>query len=83
MHVSFPRYLSLERGGPFLRWVLSIAGFRDRVLMDPSFLTKLGIEMSIGGTVHSHRGFPFVRQHRLGQQAKSWKSLLVCLRLMS
>jgi hypothetical protein len=74
VHVSFPRYLSLERGGPFLRWVLSIAGFRDRVLMDPSFLTKLGIEMSIGGAIHAHIDLPFVRQYRLG---------LLCSCLMS
>jgi hypothetical protein len=44
------RYLQIDRQGGVVAWLLSMGGFRDRILMDPSFLTKMGIEMSIGGT---------------------------------
>ena len=46
---TFRRYLELEKGGGFVQWLLTFPGFRDRILMDPSFLTKIGIEMALGG----------------------------------
>ncbi|XP_009787983.1 protein RETICULATA-RELATED 4, chloroplastic [Nicotiana tabacum] len=41
------RYLELEKS-PFLRWLLGFGGFKERLLADDLFLTKVAIECGIG-----------------------------------
>ncbi|TMW95506.1 hypothetical protein EJD97_008731 [Solanum chilense] len=41
------RFLELEKS-PVLRWLLSFGGFRERLLADDLFLTKVAIECGIG-----------------------------------
>ncbi|KAL4592172.1 hypothetical protein LXL04_005158 [Taraxacum kok-saghyz] len=41
------RYLELEKS-PFLRWLLQFGGFKERLLADDLFLTKVGIECGVG-----------------------------------
>lgn len=41
------RFTELEANG-FFRWLLQFQGFRERLLADELFLTKLGIECGIG-----------------------------------
>ena len=41
------RYLELSKN-PFLAWLLNFAGFRERLLADPGFMIKVGIEVGIG-----------------------------------
>ena len=41
------RFLSLEKN-PLLASLLRIGGFRERLLADPSFMVKVGIEVGIG-----------------------------------
>ena len=41
------RYLELEKSGVF-RWLLQFGGFKERLLADDLFLTKVGIECGVG-----------------------------------
>ncbi|KAI3791920.1 hypothetical protein L2E82_05786 [Cichorium intybus] len=41
------RFLELEKS-PFLRWLLQFGGFKERLLADDLFLTKVGIECGVG-----------------------------------
>lgn len=41
------RYLDLEKS-PIFRWLLQFSGFKERLLADDLFLTKVGIECGIG-----------------------------------
>ncbi|XP_074294651.1 protein RETICULATA-RELATED 4, chloroplastic-like [Silene latifolia] len=41
------RYFDLEKS-PVLRWLLKFSGFKERLLADDLFLTKVGIECGIG-----------------------------------
>lgn len=41
------RYLQLETS-PFMRWLLQFGGFKERLLADDLFLTKVGIECGVG-----------------------------------
>lgn len=41
------RYFALE-AHPFLKLVLNLPGFRDRLLADDKFMAKLGFEVFIG-----------------------------------
>lgn len=41
------RFLDMDRN-PFLSWLLKIGGFRERLLADPGFMVKVGIEVGIG-----------------------------------
>ncbi len=41
------RYLRLS-GNPLVMWLLQFPGFRERLMGDPGFLLKLGIELGIG-----------------------------------
>ncbi|KAK9700288.1 hypothetical protein RND81_08G229600 [Saponaria officinalis] len=41
------RYLDLENS-PIFRWLLNFGGFKERLLADDLFLTKVGIECGIG-----------------------------------
>ncbi|XP_016439295.2 protein RETICULATA-RELATED 4, chloroplastic [Nicotiana tabacum] len=41
------RYMELEKS-PFLRWLLGFGGFKERLLADDLFLTKVAIECGIG-----------------------------------
>ena len=41
------RYLDLNKN-PILAWLLNFAGFRERLLADPSFMIKVAIEVGIG-----------------------------------
>eukprot|EP00850_Spirogloea_muscicola_P005898 SM000027S09679 [mRNA] locus=s27:698791:708220:+ [translate_table: standard] len=42
------RYAALEGSSPLLRWLLGFAGFRERLLADDLFLTKVAIECGVG-----------------------------------
>lgn len=41
------RYLELEKSAVF-RWLLQFSGFKERLLADDLFLTKVGIECGVG-----------------------------------
>ncbi|XP_047952354.1 protein RETICULATA-RELATED 4, chloroplastic-like [Salvia hispanica] len=41
------RFFELEKS-PFLRWLLRFGGFKERLLADDLFLTKVGIECGVG-----------------------------------
>lgn len=41
------RYFELEKS-PVLRWLLNFGGFKERLLADDLFLTKVGIECGVG-----------------------------------
>lgn len=41
------RFLDLEKTA-FLRWLLQFGGFKERLLADDLFLTKIGIECGVG-----------------------------------
>lgn len=41
------RYFELEKS-PALRWLLNFGGFKERLLADDLFLTKVGIECGVG-----------------------------------
>lgn len=41
------RYLELEKSAVF-RWLLQFGGFKERLLADDLFLTKVGIECGVG-----------------------------------
>ena len=41
------RYLEMEKS-PIFRWLLNFGGFRERLLADDLFLTKVAIECGVG-----------------------------------
>jgi hypothetical protein len=41
------RYMDMSKN-PFLAWLMSFGGFRERLLADPSFMIKVAIEVGIG-----------------------------------
>lgn len=41
------RYIELEKSGVF-KWLLQFSGFKERLLADDLFLTKVGIECGVG-----------------------------------
>lgn len=41
------RYFELEKS-PLFRWLLQFGGFKERLLADDLFLTKVGIECGVG-----------------------------------
>lgn len=41
------RFFELEKS-PFLQWLLQFGGFKERLLADDLFLTKVGIECGVG-----------------------------------
>ncbi|KAK9072807.1 hypothetical protein SSX86_009242 [Deinandra increscens subsp. villosa] len=41
------RFLEMETS-PFLRWLMQFGGFKERLLADDLFLTKIGIECGVG-----------------------------------
>lgn len=41
------KYCSLERS-PFMSWLLQFGGFKERLLADDLFMTKVGIECGVG-----------------------------------
>lgn len=45
---ALQKYLSYESSNGFLRTLLRISGFRDRILGDDGFLAKVAIELGIG-----------------------------------
>jgi hypothetical protein len=52
------RYVDLE-ASPLFRWLLHFGGFRERLLADDLFLTKIGIECGIGVFTKVCGKFPF------------------------
>lgn len=60
------RFLDLN-SNPLLGWLMKNTGFRERLLADPSFMVKMGIEMGIGCATkcvaeYSKRGEEFKSQ---------------------
>lgn len=54
------RYIELEKSAVF-RWLLNFGGFKERLLADDLFLTKVGIECGVGiFTKVSLFLFPFI-----------------------
>lgn len=41
------RFMDLERS-PILRWLMRVGGFKERLLADDLFLTKVAIECGVG-----------------------------------
>lgn len=59
------RFFDLEKS-PFLGWLLQFGGFKERLLADDLFLTKVGIECGVGifTKVRSFKDFSYV--HHIG-----------------
>lgn len=73
------RYLELDRAGGLTAWLLKFAGFRDRILMDSGFLTKLGIEMAIGAVAQVLAEFSQRKERLLSELDFVFADVLTCL----
>lgn len=68
MTIMNDRYLKISQAGGLYAWLTSMSGFRDRLLMDPLIMNKIGIEMAIGAVAQM-----IAEWDRRGE--KLWKEL--------